>query len=341
MINELAPPKMILSPREKAAIVVRFLIQEGADIDVGKLPNSMQASLTQTIGSLGIVDRQTLSEVVTEFANTLGNIGLGSTGGLAGALSFLNGKIAPDTARKLEKEAGLEKYMDPWDRLRVLEIETLSDMVKSEGIEVSAVLLSKLDVAKAAQVLTTLDGPHARSISYAISKTDNVTPMAVERIGQSLVAQLDDQPERAFSQAPELRVGAILTITNPTLREEVLKGLEESDPELAERVRKAVFTFDDIPKRITPSDVAKAIRPVPTEDLVKAMAYAAQIGSSKVCDFIFDNLSRRMATSIKEEIDDLGDVKEAEGENAINAVIGTIQNQVANGEIQWTFKDVE
>ncbi len=333
------PPHGVLTPRKKAAIVVKFLMQEGADISVDRLPETLQADLTQTMATLGIVDRATLASVIEEFADTLGNIGLGSSDGLAGALAFLDGKIAPRTAERLQKEAGLQKLLDPWDRLRALPASELVEIVRNEGIEVSAVLLSKLEVSVAADILTALDGPHARSISFAISKTGDVTPQAVERIGQSLVAQLDNQPDRAFAQPAESRVGAILTIANPALREEVLTGLEETDPDLAARVRMAVFTFEDIPKRLNARDIAKAIHPVAADDLACALKFAGQLGHQESVDFIIDNLSKRMGASLTEEMDALGVIKEKQGEAAINAVVAAIQSQIASGEISWVTED--
>ena len=72
-------------------------------------------------------------------------------------------------------------------------------MAQAESIEVAAVMLSKLDTPQAAQLLGHLPGPVARRITYAVSKTANVTPEAVERIGWSLAAQLDQRPAQAFS----------------------------------------------------------------------------------------------------------------------------------------------
>ena len=75
-------------------------------------------------------------------------------------------------------------------------------MAQAESTEVAAVMLSKLDTAKAAQLLGHLPGPIARRITYAISKTANVTPEAVERIGWSMAAQLDHGLLRPFPTAP-------------------------------------------------------------------------------------------------------------------------------------------
>jgi flagellar motor switch protein FliG len=41
-----------MSARTKAAIVVRFLMQEGAEIDLASLPTSLQADLTREIAAV-------------------------------------------------------------------------------------------------------------------------------------------------------------------------------------------------------------------------------------------------------------------------------------------------
>ena len=64
--------KTITAPRltrqQKAAIVVRFLMNEGADINLSQLPPALQANLTHEIADLRLVDRATLTEVIEEFA---------------------------------------------------------------------------------------------------------------------------------------------------------------------------------------------------------------------------------------------------------------------------------
>jgi hypothetical protein len=75
-----APLTQDVSARTKAAIVVRFLMQEGAEIDLAALPTSLQADLTREIANLRLIDRATLAEVIEEFAHELDSIGLTPNG---------------------------------------------------------------------------------------------------------------------------------------------------------------------------------------------------------------------------------------------------------------------
>ena len=168
-----APPAPIEAPRasgvaghlsraQKAAIIVRFLMNEGADVSLAELPDTLQARLTTQMGSMRYVDRSTLAEVVAEFANELEGMGLTFPRGLPGALSALDGRISPQTAERLRKEAGVRQHGDPWELVKSTEPEALVPILEEESAEVAAVILSKLDVARAADLLGRLPGAQCR-----------------------------------------------------------------------------------------------------------------------------------------------------------------------------------
>ena len=324
-----------LSRRQKAAIIVRFLLNEGADIPLTDLPEPLQAQLTTQMGSMRYVDRSTLADVVAEFAAELEAMGLTFPRGVAGALTALDGRISPQTAARLRKEAGVRQFGDPWEQVRAAATDDLVNMITRESTEVAAVMLSKLDVARAAELLGRLPGDQARRITYAVSQTGAVTPDAVDRIGLALAAQLHDVPETAFDDGPVERVGAILNFSAATTRDDVLTGLEETDQDFAKLVRKAIFTFVHIPARVAAVDIPKIIREVDQAVLVTALASAADQGGdlAPAAEFILGNISNRMADALREEIQELGRVKPRDGETAMTEIVNAIRTLEARGEI--------
>lgn len=313
---------------------MRLLLNEGADLPLEELPEDLQARLTERMGRMGLVDRVTLASVIHEFADALDGVGLSFPNGLAGALMAMDGKISPQTAARLRKEAGVRQAGDPWVRLRALSAEELAEMAQAESTEVAAVLLSKLDVAKAAELLGLLPGPLARRITYAISQTGGVTPEAVDRIGLSLASQLDDRPILAFNDGPDERVGAILNQSAAATRDDVLSGLDETDMEFATSVRKAIFTFADIPARLAARDVPKVIRVADPGDLVTALAGATEPDTAKAAEHLLTNMSTRMADNLREEIQEKGAVKPVDAETAMTAVVIAIRGLEQDGELE-------
>lgn len=342
--DQLAAPAPIRGPqsltrKQKAAIVVRLMVAKGAEVPLAELPESLQAELAQQIGTMSYVDRDTLAQVVEEFAAELESVGLAFPGGLAGALSALDGQISPQTAARLRKEAGVRQAGDPWERISNLEADELVEIVERESPEVASVVLSKLAVARAAEVLGKLPGETARRLTYAISQTAEVTPDAVYRIGLSLATQLDDVPEKAFGEEPVKRVGDILNFSPAGTRDEVLAGLEEDDKPFADAVRKAIFTFAHLAVRIDPRDVPKILRDVEQEDLITALAASTEAPNDKSRDFLLENMSKRMADQLREQIEERGEVKEKDGEAAMTAVVLSVRGLIDAGEL--LLRDVE
>jgi len=319
--------------RAKAAIVVRYLLNEGAEIALEDLPEDLQAILTHQMGAMRLVDKDTVQQVIDEFTAELEAVGLSFPGGIAGALQALDGKISPHTAMRLRKENGVRVSGNPWQRIESMPAEKLKPIFEQESPEVCAVVLSKIDVSVAAELLGMLPGPLSRQIAYAVSLTSVVTPEAVDRIGMSLAAQFDAEPSAAFDNGPVQRVGDILNNTTSATREEVLSGLDETDKEFASEVRKAIFTFANIPTRVAPRDVPALLRGLDQGQLITALKADQQAGSEAVAEFIFENMSARMADQMREEIAEAEDVKAADGEEAMGAIATTIRDMESRGEL--------
>ena len=328
------PPQRGLTSRQKAAVIVRLLLAEGAPVPLSALPEHLQAALTEEIGLMRMVDRDTLRATVEEFLTELDGVGLSFPGGIDGALGLLDGHISASAAARLRRMSGLADRADPWERIATLPPERLMAVLDAESAEVAAVLLSKLPITRAADLMGRLPGERARRIAYAVSLTANIDPDTVRRIGLSLAAQLDAVPPRAFEADPVERVGAILNLSAALTRDEVLRGLDATDAEFAGRVRRAIFTFSHIPRRLVPRDVPKVLRLIDQATLVTAFVGAAAAPETAAAtEFLLANMSQRLAAALREEIEARGPVKAKDAEDAMNAVVIAIRGLETAGEV--------
>lgn len=325
-----AAPLPVLTGRQKAAIIVRLLLSEGADVPLADLPDDLQASLTEQMAAMRLVDRDTLRMVVAEFSALLDAVGLSFPTGIDGALSLLDGRLSSAATGLLRRRAGEES--DPWPRLAAIDDARLAAALAAESTEAGAVILSKMPVAKAAELLSRLPGDRARRIAAAMAQTTATRPETVRAIGHALLSQFDVEPPRAFTSAPEERIGAILNATAALTRDDVLQGLDETDGDFARRVRKAIFTFADVPSRIAGRDVPKVLRTVDQAQLVTALAGATGPGAA-AAEFILANVSQRMAGTLREEMAERGKPRDKDIEAAQAALVGGIRDLVADGEI--------
>lgn len=325
-----ASPPLRLTGRQKAAVVVRLLMAEGADLPIASLPDELQAALAEQIASMRLVDRDTLRSVIAEFSALLDAVGMTFPSGIDDTLSLLDGRISPGARGVLRSRAG--EQADPWPRLASMADDRLVPVLGAESTEVGAIILSKLPVAKAAGLLSALPGERARRIATAMAQTAAAAPAVVQAIGQTLLDQLDVIPAKAFASPPDERVGAILNAATAAIRDEVLAGLETEDADFARQVRRAIFTFADIPARLAGRDVARAIRGIDQARLVTALAGAAGPDAS-AAEFVLANLSQRMAGTLREEMAERGQPKPRDAEAAQGELVSAILDLVAGKEI--------
>lgn len=321
---------------------MRLLRAEGISVSLAALPDALQVGLTEEMNAMRYIDRVTLRAVVEEFLGELDAIALAFPGDMTATLDVLDGTISAETAERLRRQAGLGLNTDPWDRLGGLDSNRLVPILQDESVEVGAVMLSRLKVSKAAELLGLLPGARARRIAYAMSQTGAVNPATVERIGAALVSQMDAQAPRAFAGEPVERVGAILNFSPASTRNDVLEGLEAEDRDFAEQVRRAIFTFANIPTRLDPRDVPKLTREVETAVLVTALAgAAASEAENAAAEFILSNMSQRMAAQLRDDMAAQAKISPKEAEAAMTTVITALRDLESAGEIILIAQDDE
>jgi len=138
-----------LSPRQKAAVIVRLVLAEGEDIDLARLPPALQTELAQEMALMGVIDRETRNAIVSEFCDRLESIGLSFPGDIDGTLDLLGGHLSADTTDRLRRMAALNGTGDPWDRIAAMTPALLAELARAEAVEIAAVMFSKLPVPRA------------------------------------------------------------------------------------------------------------------------------------------------------------------------------------------------
>ncbi len=332
-----------LNRRQKAAAVVQLLIDSGERIELSALPESLQSALTDELGTLRRIERETLEQIVAEFTEEVESIGLTAPGTRDGAIMALADHLSPPLAEKLRQQLASVRNGDHWPTIAALSDDRLVDILSAESIEIGAVALSKMPVAKAAVALAKLPGERARRITFAMSKTADIAPDAVRRIGAALAQDYGNPAPRAFDKAPVQRLGAILNATPTDTREDVLAGLDAADQPFATDVRKAIFTFKDIAPRVKATDIPNCIRAVDGEVLGTALAAALAGDEAHVAsaEFILGSLSQRMAGQLREDASERGKVKKDAAEAAMAEITKAIREMVEAGAITLIDPDTQ
>ncbi|NOX40588.1 MAG: hypothetical protein GXP05_08755 [Alphaproteobacteria bacterium] len=318
---------------QKAAIIVRLMHMDMGELSLSELETRNMVQLVRATADLSFVDEATTLAVIDEFLAEIGSSALYFRPGLDNAIGALQNHLSEDASAMLASNKPANAPEDPWLGIQRMDPAELADILLHETPQVCAVVISKISAVKSAEILTHLPDELARATTFAASKIGRIGEVAVAKIGAAIAQAVNIRNDQgALSGDPAERIGAILNFTPGTAREALIGSLENQDSNLAERIRKIMFTFADIPDRIDVKDIAKLARAVENKTLVTALAGGEKTEPDTV-QFILKNLSKRLAEQLAEEMREIGEVKPRDADAAMNAIIQGARDLEAQGEI--------
>jgi flagellar motor switch protein FliG len=108
-----------------------------------------------------------------------------------------------------------------------------------------------------------------------------------------------------------------------------LEELTSLDAALAEELKKALFTFEDL-QRIDARGMQALLKEISTENLVLALKTASEVIREKV----FSSVSARASAMLREELELLGPTRLADVEQAQQTVVEAALRLEREGRIQ-------
>ena len=120
----------------------------------------------------------------------------------------------------------------------------------------------------------------------------------------------------------------VLNTVDRSTERHIMETLEIEEPELADEIRKKMFVFEDV-LLLDNRAIQRVLRDVDNNDLAIAMKNA----NEQVQNAIFDNLSKRLAVMIKEDMEFMGPVRMKDVEEAQQKIVNIIRKLEDSGEI--------
>jgi len=333
--------KITISKQQKAAILLSVLIKANVAPNLDDVSTSSLKDVVEIMANFGDVDRITVDMVVLEFLTELGEFGLSMRDDLEGTLTALKGHVSDKVLDAIRKAFVRSPDVDVWTRIASADAPDIRTCLEGEHIQIAALTLSKIPSTLAAEVLGELDPPHARAVMLAIINAGDITDEVIEIIGNTINDSLfNDTDMDSTDKTSVERAGDIMNYSQSETRSRLLDDFDENDPETAEKIRKVMFIFTDIPDRILPRDVSAVTRAVPPETLLRALK-GAQTDAPQAAEFILSSLSSRAAQQLREELEEMEPIKKKDMDIAMNEMIASIRTLESAGTITLIMEDEE
>ncbi|MCI9539852.1 MAG: flagellar motor switch protein FliG [Lachnospiraceae bacterium] len=324
-----AKQEQSMSGIQKAAILLISLGPEKSSTIFKHLKEDEIEQLTLEIANTRSVSPQTKEEIINEFYEVCLAQQYIAEGGIGYAKELLEKALGAEKAMAVISKLTSSLQVRPFEFIRKTEPAQLLNFIQDEHPQTIALILSYLSAQQSAQVISALPPEKQADVAKRIAQMDRTSPdviKEVERVLERKLASLVNQDYTIIGG-----VDAIVEILNSVDRgteKHIVESLEMEEPELADEIRRKMFVFEDI-LLLDDRTVQRVLRDVENSDLSIALKSA----NEDVKNLIFNNLSKRLATMIQEDMEFMGPVRMKDVEEAQQKIVNVIRKLEDAGEI--------
>ncbi|MDH5491325.1 MAG: hypothetical protein OEY14_05175 [Myxococcales bacterium] len=275
------------------------------------------------------VDSETIIEIHREFVEIVQGGVPTSLKGSGAYLRRLAGKALGE-GRAAEVWEDRERPTGPVHKLAELDDATLLPMLEREHAQTLAVIFSLFDSERAASLIAHFEMERQVEILSRLARLESIPESVIREIESQFALELDALGgiERRQIDGVAATAGLIKRLEGD-LSEDLIDELAIVDDALADRVRKALFTFEDL-LRVDGRGMQQLLKEISTDQLVVALKTA----SDELREKVFGNVSSRASATLREELELLGPAKLSDVEAAQAAIVQVAMTLEREGRIQ-------
>lgn len=318
-----------LTGKQKAALLLISLGPEVSAQVFKHLNEDEIEQLTLEIANVRKVEPAQKESILDEFHEMCVAQDYISSGGITYAKDILEKALGQQKAFDIINRLTATLQVRPFDFARKADPNQILNFIQNEHSQTIALVLSYLDPAQSAQILSNLPQDKQADVARRIALMDSTSPEVISQVEHILEQKLSATVTQDFTAAGGIE--AVVQVLNGVDRgteRTILDALEIQDPELAEEIKKRMFVFEDI-VTLDNRSIQRVIRDVQNEDLMLAL----KVASEEVKEVIFRNMSKRMAETFTEEMEFMGPVRLRDVEEAQTRIVAVIRRLEESGEI--------
>ena len=228
---------------------------------------------------------------------------------------FIINTLGEDRAKQLLGQIVEVGQSNTLESLELVDTRTLSNFLINEHPQTIALIVAHLQPDRKVDVLRRLPEGLQAEVVLRVANLDYVSPELISQLDDVLKTELSTLGSIDTNQLGGVEpIADMLNLMDKNTEKNIMSRVEEKDPELAEEIRKLMFTFEDL-LYVDDKGIQNLLREVDNGKLVIAMKTAPDEIKQK----LFKNMSNRAATLLKEDLEALGptklsDVEKAQGE---------------------------
>ena len=318
-----------LSGIEKAAILLISLGPEKSVNVFKHLKEDEIEQLTLEIANTRSVSAQRKEQVLDEFYEVCLAQQYIAEGGITYAKELLEKALGSEKARDVIGKLTASLQVRPFEFVKKTDPTQLLNFIQDEHPQTIALILSYLSSSQASIIIAALPPEKQADVAKRIAQMARTSPdviKEVEKVLERKLASLENQ-EYTIVGGVDPIVEILNTVDRGT-EKHIIETLEIEEPELADEIRRKMFVFEDI-LSLDDKSIQRVLREVDNNELAMALKGSTE----EVQTVIFNNLSKRLAVMIREDMEFMGPVRLKDVEEAQQKIVNIIRKLEDSAEI--------
>jgi flagellar motor switch protein FliG len=326
-----------LSGYEKAAILLANFGEEVAS----EVMKYLDAKEIRHIGSyltkVMKIEPDNTRHVIEEFHNRVASPESLIFGGEDYVRGVLTKAMGAEKASKIMGHLALSSNDRALESLKWVDPRGIFNLIHSEHPQAIALILAHLDPEQTSQVIPLLPEDTRADVCLRMASVGGVPQSVVKEIEEVLNKQLQSATPLVNEElgSPDL-VAQVLNLMDRSNESMIMAKIEQANPELAEKIRRRMFTFEDL-IQMDDRGMQELLKEINKEELILAMKGAGDELQAK----IYKNMSERAAQAMKEDIEAKGAVRLSEVEKAQQMILKTAKRLEEEGRLVLGGKSAE
>ncbi len=316
-----------LSGVEKAVVFLLSLGEARAAKVLAHLEPAHVEAMSACLEKMGPVSTTQLEAVIREYDARDRHFALTTRPG-----ARLLRRLAHQVLGQAPKTPMLDADDGPAEPLRLLgriDPAVLANVLAKEHPQALAALLAHVEPDHAAEVLGHLPEDLQVEVVRRMANLDTIPRATIELAERLLREELALVAERSTAKVEGLKTAAtVVGRLGDEVGEKILAAVEDSDGDLAQAIRRSMFTFEDLLK-IDNRDMQTLLKEVTTEQL----RFALKTATPELRDHVLSAMSRRAAEMLLDDLDGMGPVKLSAVEQAQAAIAEAALRLQSEGKI--------
>ena len=318
-----------LSGVQKAAILLISLGPERSASIFKHLKEDEIETLTLEIANTRSISPATKDQVLDEFYEICLAQQYIAEGGISYAKELLEKSFGVERAKEVISKLTASLQVRPFEFVRKTDATQLLNFIQDEHPQTIALILSYLSSSQSSAIISSLAPDKQADVAKRIAMMDRTSPdviKEVERVLERKLASLVNQDYTIVGGVDS--IVEILNTVDRGTEKHIMETLEIEEPELADEIRKKMFVFEDI-LSLDDKSIQRVLREVDNNELAVALKGATE----EVQNVIFNNLSKRLAAMIREDMEYMGPVRLKDVEEAQQRIVNVIRKLEDSSEI--------